>query len=65
MPSASQPRRPRKRRPRPAPVPPLPPVVIPSWRRTWREGRHRIALSLAGSTGAAAVVVLDWWLRGH
>ncbi|MFI5983702.1 hypothetical protein ACIBEA_22825 [Streptomyces sp. NPDC051555] len=62
MPSASKPHK--RRRPRPAPVCPLPPVT-PSWRRTWREGGHRIALSLAGSTGAAAVVVLEWWLRGH
>ncbi|WP_330334460.1 hypothetical protein OHS33_35055 [Streptomyces sp. NBC_00536] len=61
----------RGRRPsRPAPSFPL---VTPSWRGnwngtwngTWGEGGHRITLSLAGSAGAAVVVVLEWWLRSH
>ncbi len=41
------------------------PPVTRSWRETWRESGHRIALSLAGSAGAIVVVVLECWLRSY
>ncbi|MFJ2418805.1 hypothetical protein [Streptomyces brevispora] len=61
VPKVSRPRRGR----RPSQHTPSSPPVAQSWRETWREGAHRITLSLAGSAGAAAVVVLEWWLRSY
>ncbi|WP_167513451.1 hypothetical protein [Streptomyces bauhiniae] len=29
----------------------------------WREAGRRAVLGFAGSTGAVAIAVLDWWLR--
>jgi hypothetical protein len=34
-------------------------------RRLWREAGRRAVLGFAGSTGAATVAILEWWLRTH
>ncbi|MGW7385482.1 hypothetical protein [Streptomyces sp. NPDC054794] len=31
----------------------------------WREAGRRAVLGLAGSVGAAAVAVLNWWITHH
>ncbi|MFJ4781252.1 hypothetical protein [Streptomyces sp. NPDC088762] len=57
---APQVNRPRRGRRRPRPTP-----VTSPWRETWRQAGHCVALSLAGSVGGTATVVLDWWLRSY
>ncbi|MFD9444235.1 hypothetical protein ACFWBR_38140 [Streptomyces sp. NPDC060006] len=39
------------------------PVCFQPPRRLWREAGRRAVLGFAGSTGAVAVAVLEWWLR--
>ncbi len=43
-----------------------PPIGLrPRPQTLWREACRRAVLGFAGSTGAAAIAVLDWWLRTH
>ncbi|WP_328843153.1 hypothetical protein [Streptomyces sp. NBC_00258] len=53
----------RRRKPTPRHAAATTPADPQSPRKLWHEAGRRAVLGFAGSTGAATVALLEWWLR--